>query len=46
MRIDRSYVVIGVEDPGDILRQVSVQNSFDVITNVNWDTNGTKRLTN
>lgn len=29
-----SHVVVGVENPGDVLRQVSVQNSFDVIANV------------
>lgn len=29
-----AYVVIGVEYPGDVLRQIAVQNCFDVITMV------------
>lgn len=31
-----SYIVVGVEHTGDVLRQISVQNSLDVIANVNW----------
>lgn len=34
LEVGLSHVVVGVENPGDVLRQVSVQNSFDVIANV------------
>lgn len=30
-----SHVVVGVENPGDVLRQVSVQNGFHVVANIN-----------
>ena len=29
-----AYIVVGVEYPGDVLRQVAVQNCLDVITMV------------
>lgn len=31
-----TYVVIGVKNAGDVLRQVPVQNSLDVISNINY----------
>lgn len=31
-----TYIVIRVENTGDVLRQISVQNSLDVISNINY----------
>ena len=35
-----TYIVIGVQDPRNVLSQVAVQHSLDVATDVDW---GTKR---
>lgn len=31
-----TYIVIGVKNTGDVLRQIPVQNCLDVISNVNY----------
>jgi len=35
---EATYVVVGVEDPGDVLRQVSVQHGLDVAADINCGT--------
>lgn len=36
MTTSRTYVVVGVEHTGDVLCQISVQHSLDVISNINY----------
>lgn len=36
MHVRSTYIVIGVQNAGDVLRQVPVQNSLDVIPNINY----------
>lgn len=31
-----THIIIGIEDPGDVLGQISVQHSLNVVSNVNW----------
>lgn len=31
-----TYIVIGIQHTGDVLCQISVQNSLDVISNINY----------
>lgn len=35
MHVLSTYIVVGVKNAGDVLRQVPVQNSLDVISNIN-----------
>lgn len=36
MHVLSTHIVIGVKNAGDVLRQVPVQNSLDVISNINY----------
>lgn len=39
-----THVVVGVENPGDVLSQVSVQHSLDVATDINCGTTAVTQL--
>jgi len=34
-----TYIVVGVENPGNVLCKVAVKDSFDIVTMVDWGEN-------